>query len=238
MQNARHAQPATVAPALDPRMEFVDGGDRGKEFALAAKHTGRVRRLKILLPIFAVTILVLIGAAFVVRQLLVPQVNIGNIIYDDGKLVMENPKLKGVDQKQRPYSLAALKAVQDASDPTKVELVEINATLPVDGEGSADIFAGNALYDAEAKTLKLRKSVVVTTVTGITVAFERADVDIDKGWMRTDAPISASSPEADLKADTLFVEEGGKRMVFEGNVKMTLRPQQMRERRNKSQVGQ
>ena len=231
-------EPQQAAISGDGRMDFVTAGDRGQEFAKAAKHTSRVRQLKILLPVVAVLILAMIGATFVVQQLLTPTINLGNIIYDDGKLVMENPKLKGVDQKQRPYSLSAQKAVQDAADPTKVELVEVNATLPVDSEGSADIFAGNALYDAEAKTLKLRQSVVLSTATGITVAFDQADVDVDKGWMRTNAPISASSPEADLKADNLFVEDGGKRMVFEGNVKMTLRPKQMRERKNKLQVTQ
>ncbi len=233
MRHAKPVQPPSVELAGRQVEEFVNGGNRVQEFAKAAKHSDRVRQLKIVLPVAGVLILLLIVAAFVARQLFVPQIKLGNIVYDDGKLVMENPNLKGVDQKQRPYKLSALKAVQDAADPTKVELVEVNATLPVDGEGSADIFAGNALYDAEVKTLKLRKNVVVTTATGITIAFEQADVDVDKGWMRTHSPISASSPEADLNADTLFVEEGGKRMVFEGNVKMTLRPRQMRERGNK-----
>ena len=55
----------------------------------------------ILLPVFAILIIVAIVGALVVRQFILPDLDIVNITLDDGKLVMENPNLNGRDQKER-----------------------------------------------------------------------------------------------------------------------------------------
>ncbi len=226
----RHAPVVGNGQASANGLDFLVG-ERGElEFQKAAAHSGLVRFLKIFLPILAILIILLIAGALVVRQFMLPNLDIGNIEMNDGKLIMENPKLNGVDQNQRPYNLSADRAIQDASNPSVVELQRIIATLPMEQNLTADITAGNGVYDAEAKTLQLKERVTVQTSDGMSIELMDADVDIASGAMTTNSPIKATSPEADIASSSMIVDKSGERLIFEGNVRMTLRPKALRQR--------
>lgn len=211
-------------------LDFLVAERSEVEFQKAATHTGWVRFLKIFLPILALLIILLIAGTLLFRQFMLPELDIGNIKMNDGKLVMENPKLNGVDQNQRPYNLSADRAIQDASNPTIVELQKIIATLPMEQNISADITAGNGVYDADAKTLILKERVTVSTSDGMSIELMDANVDIKSGAMTTTSPIRATSPQADISSSSMVVDKSGERLIFEGNVKMTLRPKELNQR--------
>ncbi|MGI9352100.1 MAG: LPS export ABC transporter periplasmic protein LptC [Rhizobiaceae bacterium] len=215
--------------AAEHGLEFLSSQRNEDEYRRAVKHTNRVRILKIAMPLVAGLIILGIVAALVIRQYFLPQIDLGAITVSDGKLVMENPNLNGFDKNKRPFRLTADKAVQDADQPTRVELVKISATLPIDDKISADVLAGNGVYDAEAKTLVLTKQVHVETTDGMKIDLENADIDIANGILNTGNPVFASGPQADISADSLSVEESGDRIVFEGTVRLTLRPKELRE---------
>lgn len=235
MNQPYQPQPGVTYAPVQPAQANIDNGSlefltaerSDLEFQKANRHSGLVRFLKIALPVLAVVIIVLIAGALIARQFLLPNIDIGNIRMDDGKLVMENPNLNGVDQNQRPYSLRADRAIQDASNPSVVELQKISATLPMEQNISADILAGNGVYDADAKTLVLKENIRVETSDGMSIQMLGADVDIQNGTLVTSSPIVASSPQADISSNSMAVEDGGKRLVFEGGVKLTLRPKNL-----------
>ena len=207
----------------------VDTVDRqAREFAKAQRHTGRVRFLKIALPVVAILIILGLVAALVVRSLLYPTIDLGGISVDDGKLVMENPELSGFDGKKRPFSLSASRAAQDVENPARVELETISASLPIDDETFASINAGRGTYDAEAKTLVLDKRVHLKTSDGMEVVLEDADVDIDAGTLKTNKSVWAKSPGAEISSGSLLVEDNGKRIIFENKIEMTLVPSLLR----------
>ncbi len=210
-------------------LDFIVHESREAEFERALKHTGKVKLLKIVLPIMAVLIILGISAALIINSLLNPGVSVDNIAISDGKLVMENPQLNGFDSNQRPYNLTANKAIQDADNPTLVQLQKIIASLPVDDKILAEITAGQGLYDADAKTLILDKKVHVITNNGMSLTLEDADVNIGAGTLSTDKTILATSPQADISAKSLVVHDSGNHLIFEGNVRMTLRPDAVKE---------
>ncbi len=209
-------------------LEFISGQRSDSEFKKAVQHSQRVRKLKILLPIFAILIIVAIVGALIVRQFILPDLDIVNITLDDGKLVMENPNLNGRDQKERSYNLQAARAIQDAANPAVVQLEKISASLPMENEIRANVSAGFGVYDADVKTLRLRDEIQVETSDGMTISLKDADVDIKNGTLQTKSPIYATSRQADIASSSLFVEENGKRMIFEGKVRMTLRPKEFK----------
>ena len=192
------------------------------EFLRARNHSGLVRFLKIALPITAGLIILGLLIALAVKSFSSPEINIGKISVSDGKLVMQNPELNGVDENQRPYSLSASKATQNVDNPSRVALEAILAKLPIEDGLFATIKAGSGLYDSEAKTLLLEDNVEVVTTDGMQVFLNDADVDIKNGSLKTANPVQASSKEADIAAGSLQVEEGGERLVFEGKVQMTI----------------
>ncbi len=209
-------------------LEFLSGYRSDAEFEKAARHTSRVRFLRILLPIVGVVVILGVVGTLVLQKMFLPNIEIANIEVNDGKLIMENPNLNGMDENQRPYRLKAVRAIQDAQNPAVVELQSIIATLPMDSEHSANIVAGNGVYDSDFKTLVLTKAVEVKTSDGMEIYLQDADVDIDKGTLQTSSPIKASSAQADISSASLLVEDGGDRLVFEGNVRMTLRPKEIK----------
>lgn len=219
----------------EPRgLDFIDGYRSDLEFERAKRHSGIVKFLKYLLPVIAVLVIISIAGALVVQQMFIPDIDIAEIKVDDGKLVMENPKLNGVDENRRPYKLSANRAIQDAANPSVVELQEIIAQLPMDETVSADVVAGNGVYDADAKTLILKEAVSVQTSDGMKLNLLDADVDIANGSLVTKSPIQATSPQADISSASLLVENGGERLVFEGNVKMTLRPKELKNKQEQA----
>ena len=199
-----------------------------KEFARAQSHSGKVRFLKIALPVIAVLVILGIVGALVVQSIFNPSIGIGQISLKDGKLVMERPELNGFDNKNRPFSLSADNASQNIENPARVTLEAISAKLPLQDDVSASITAGSGLYDADEKTLVLDGNVQLTTSDGMRLDLEDASVDIDGGILKTSNSVYAKSPEAEISSDGLIVEKSGKRIVFERNVKMTINPSQLR----------
>lgn len=228
-----HHPPQSARPgAEDGHLDFLSGERGEEEFARARQHSRYVRLLKLGLPIVGVMIIAGFVGALVFQKFAYPSLDIGTIALEDGKLVMENPNLSGVDENKRPFSLSAEKAIQDADQPKRVELITINAQLPMENAVTANITAGNGIYDAEAKTLILSESVKVETSDGMRIELQGAEVDIGEGSLRTDNPITATSKQADISSQSLIVGESGERLIFEGKVRMTLRPKALKEARN------
>ena len=230
---ARELLEEEVRHAQDMRNLQFDAGGKGadvleREFQKAKRHTRKVRVLKLALPVLAVFIILGIIGALLVNSLISSPLNLENISISDGKLIMENPKLKGVDGENRPYTLEADSAVQNVEDPTKVQLTSILAELPVDEDVSATLRAGNGLYDTEAKTLRLTNSVFMETTDGMSIKFQEMDVDIAGGYMKTDSGVFAKSEQAEISSKSLVVEDRGKRVIFDGGVTMTLYPGNLR----------
>ena len=207
-----------------PNLDFITSDNREKEYRQAVKHSNKVRFWKVALPVLAILIILGISIALVVRSFSNSDAIVEGINVSNGKLVMENPQLNGVDKNKRPYNLSATRAVQDISNPARVELQKILAELPMDDKTTATITAGMGVYDAEAKTLILNEQINVTTTSGMALFLQDASIDIGNSSMQTTNPISATSPQADISALSLQVEEGGNRLLFEGKVRMTLRP--------------
>lgn len=211
-------------PADGGSLAFVSAGRPASEFERARRHSGRVRFLKLALPIGGVATIVLLVAAYVATQFAPPSVEIGTTSIEDGKLVMANPKLAGSDNNKRPYSLTADRAIQDADNPTRITLEAIQARLPVDDSNAADIRAGIGVYDADAKTLDLSGKVAVDLNDGMTIRLEDAAIDIETGTLRTDSPVEVDTGRARVTSDSLTVQDRGKTIIFEKRVRMTLLP--------------
>jgi lipopolysaccharide export system protein LptC len=66
------------------------------------------------------------------------------------------------------------------------------------------------------------------------VKLKSAFLDIDKGNMKTEQPVDISRPGSRITSDTMAVEEGGKVMIFENRVRMSIDPAATRADEKKS----
>ena len=215
---------ADVENAHAHNLDFIDRERETSDFEKAARHSKRVGALKYLLPIVAFVIISLIGAALVLRPKLPVNISVGKTGIEDGKLVMNNPKLNGFDPKKRPFAVEAARAIQSVEDPTKVELDKIKAKLPMEEGLFANIKAGNGSYDATAKTLELGGGINVVTTDGMKIKMQDAYIDMKAGTMNTDRPIRFTSDKASISSQSMEIFENGDRVIFDTNVRLIIQP--------------
>lgn len=216
---ARPNEPTNAEAALAPG---VPGAARVDAFGLAQRHSRRVRVLKFVVPLVAA----LIAIAFPVYSYLAAPISVSvqadGAAFSNGKLVMANPKLNGFTKQKQPYSLTALRAIQDVGKQDIIDLEGINAKVPLTADNVATVNASRGIYDRAANTMNLISDVTVTTTDGVEAKFKSVFLDMGKGSMKTNDPVDVSRGGSRITADSMSVQDNGKVLVFENRVRVNI----------------
>ncbi|RWN48923.1 MAG: LPS export ABC transporter periplasmic protein LptC [Mesorhizobium sp.] len=216
---ARPIEPTNAEAVLAPP---ADGRTRGDAFDRAQRHSRRVRVLKFAVPVAAA----LIAVAFPVYSYLAAPVSVKiqaeGTAFSNGKLVMANPKLNGFTKQKQPYSMTALRAIQDVSTQGIIELEGIDAKVPIAPDNVAAVKASHGTYDRDGNTMNLTSDVTITTTDGMQAKFKSVFLDMGKGTMKTGDPVDVSRGGSRITADTMSVQDNGKVLVFENKVRVNI----------------
>lgn len=211
--------------------------ERGTEaFDRAARHSRRVRRLKILLPVAAS----FIAVAFLGYSLL-PSTGAGGIdlrmlSIEGGKLVMENPTLGGFTDENLPYTMTAERARQAiGGQGDAIQLEGIRATVPIDRQDQATISAEGGIYDRQNNRLALDGAITLRTTSGILARLQSAEVDMASNVLSTEKPVEIEMSGMQIRADSFRAADGGKTLVFQDRVLVQIDPVRAREARVQQQ---
>jgi lipopolysaccharide export system protein LptC len=211
---------------------FAIGGDaadsRAEAFGRAERHSRRVRRLKILLPLLAVVM----SGGFVGYSLLATPASVtvqseGSALAE-GKLVMDSPKLEGFTKDGRPYSVNATRAIQDFDKQDIISLDGIDARMPVEQDNWARVEATSGVYDRAANTLDVPTDILVTTTDGMVAKLKSAFLDINKGSLKSTTAVDIQSQGSRITAGSMAVLENGRRVIFETRVRVHIDPVQLK----------
>lgn len=207
----------------DHKMVFGASQKSSAVFHAAQRHSTRVRILKTALPVVALAIAVVFSwYTFLAAPSSAVKVELDPS--EDGKLVMTSPQLNGYTKDNRPYSMDAARAVQDAKQSGVVMLEQITARLPVGDKDSAEIAALSGVYDSVSGFLQFDEALTVTTSSGIEAKLTDAYVNISNGEMKTDKPVDIKTDAAHIRSEKMRIEEGGKVLVFEDKVHLIIEP--------------
>ncbi|WP_265515956.1 LPS export ABC transporter periplasmic protein LptC [Nitratireductor luteus] len=227
------------SPSKETQAEQADGerrarafrpSERGAEaFAQAARHSRNVRVLKFVLP----TTAAVVAVVFLGYSLLSPggmaSVDLGSASIENGKLVMSNPSLDGFTNDNLPYHMTATRARQAiGSETAAIELEGIEATVPIDNGNSASISAEAGTFDRQGNALSLDTAITLETTSGIRARLSSADIDIAAGTLSTDDPVAIELNGMSIEADAFRASDGGKKLVFDRRVRVTLDPENIR----------
>jgi lipopolysaccharide export system protein LptC len=190
-----------------------------RAYNAALANSGRVRRLKILLPIAAAAISLVFITVSVVRAYLPENISIEGASIEDGKIVMQKPAISGRNADGINYSMLAEKALQDVKNPNLITLKTIKAAMPV-SDGVAHVTALSADYDRAADTLKMVEPFTVTLDNGLRAEFKGAFLDIKGGSLTTQQPVAIFKGAASIVAQSLKMTDKGTVIEFDGQVKM------------------
>ncbi|MBB3952254.1 LPS export ABC transporter periplasmic protein LptC [Aureimonas jatrophae] len=209
---------------LGQSLQAGDGRAQEREFGRARRHTRLVRSLRVGLPVVA-GLIVLAGLAVTWFARALPvDVAFASTSIVDGRLVMEDPRLSGVDGNDRPYSMIADRAIQ-ALGGSGIDLETVRASLSVDPETTAELTAAKGRFDTTNNMLRLYDQIAVDTSSGIKIRLDSADVHLNEGRLMGNGPVEISTPSQRLEAGNVSISEGGKTLSFGNRVKLTLLPQ-------------
>ena len=130
-------------------------------FAAAARHSRMVRFLRIAVPgAVCLAMAGVIGISiFNPFRMLMPKLplDMGNLVVSGSKITMESPHLSGYTPDQRPYELWAKTAVQDITDPDRVELNKLRTKVLMQDGSTLFLDSLTGLFDNKQQTLELQQ---------------------------------------------------------------------------------
>ncbi|TIT00575.1 LPS export ABC transporter periplasmic protein LptC [Mesorhizobium sp.] len=218
---ARPIEPTNTETELAPPNV---GPARVDAFGIAQRHSRRVRILKLAVPLVAAAIAVAFPVYSYLAAPVSIQVQADGSAFADGKLVMANPKLNGFTKQKLPYSMTALRAIQDVSKQGIIDLEGIDAKLPLSADNVAAVNASHGTYNRDGNTMSLTSDVIITTTDGLEAKFKSVFLDMGKGTMKTSDPVDVSRGGSRITADSMSIQDNGKIVVFENRVRVNIDP--------------
>ena len=200
-------------------------GDSEHAFRAARRHSRAVRIMRIAVP---VTVVVVTVAVFMtsyfnpLRMLAKLPVDLGNLVVSGTKITMEQPRLSGFTSDARAYEFTADAAAQDMTKPDIIELRNINAKVEMLDKSTVRMTADNGTYDSKGETLKLDRNILLTSSAGYQGNLSEALVDIRKGEVVSNRPVTLKMLEGTLDAKRLQITDSGDLIRFDGGVSMVM----------------
>ncbi|MDX0515727.1 LPS export ABC transporter periplasmic protein LptC [Sinorhizobium medicae] len=208
---------------------FAESGTSSADaYASAARHSARVKRLKVILPLIAGLIALVFAAVSFVRAFLPEELQLETATIENGKIVMQNPAISGRNKQDISYSMKAQRALQDIANPNIITLETIHAEMPVNDTLIATVDAQSGVYDRGANTLDMNAPFTISMNNGVIADFQSAYLDINAGEMETKHPIAISMTGASIIAQKLRMTDKGRVVTFEGMVRVNIEPSAIR----------
>ena len=199
--------------------------DVDRAIRVAGRHSRIVRVVRIALPvgvIVGLTALVL-NTYFKPMQIFdkLPSVS-GKLAVQGSKITMELPRIAGFTRDARAYELNAETAVQDITSPDLIELQNLRAKMEMQDKDVVLLVAKSGTYNSKADRVILRDEIVITSEQGYKALLREAAIEMKKGNVVSDHPVTITLPNGLLKANRLEVFDSGDLIRFDRGVVLDL----------------
>jgi len=177
--------------------------------------------MKRALPIAAsVIVAVVLIYAFIPRQQGITMVyeRLGQIEND---LAMMKPKLTGTDEHGNPFVITADHAVQDARDPHRARLYNVEADITLDRGQWLNATATKGAFDMDAGSLNLTDGISLFSDSGYELHTARGNVDLRRGLFNGPVAVNGQGPLGNFRADGFQIDQKKRMIYLNGNVLMT-----------------
>lgn len=188
----------------------------------ALRYSKFVALMKRVLSLGAFLIIAAVLAFFFVqrqpRQLSMSYEKLGRIEND---LAMVKPKLTGTDVKGNPFVITAEMAVQDAKNPKKASLKNLEADMVVQKNGWINARAKAGMVDMAAGHLELAGGIDVFTDTGYELHSPSASMNLKQNEIHGHEAVTGRGPDGTFRADKFHADRNTNLLTLTGNVRVT-----------------
>lgn len=204
----------------------LSGLENTTDYGSVKPYSAFVRLLKLVLPIFAIGIVLLLVLWPQLTAIKTEPLGKADIkALQEAKT--ENRLLKPVfntqDDKNRPITITADEAIQVRTKKHIVELIKPSATLKED-DGAMVLNADHGQYDQSKKIISLQNNVSVTNEDGTILETQSLTMDIANGTAQSHAPAKLTLPNGVIEGQKIRIENNGQKTIFEGPAKAILTP--------------
>jgi lipopolysaccharide export system protein LptC len=191
------------------------------------RHTGLVRVLRYALPAVAALMIGLVvawpqliggGAGLIAPKLAPDQLDGADVMR------MNNPRYVGRTSDAQPIGVSAQSAYVEPAQPDRIHLKRVAAEIARAGETDIRLLAGAGIYDRKAEDVDLSGGVELTTSDGYRFETPSVFLNLKRGHARGREPIAGAGPSGTITAQRFEFQDGGQRLRFMGQVRVTLQP--------------
>lgn len=219
---SRERAPGTPASGRRPSSAAPPTRAVSRARDAAARHSTRVRRLRLWLPILGgVVALAVVG--WIAWTQFSANFGLANVLFTRDGVTMVDPHISGRSQ-GRAYEMVAKRGVQSFDNAKKVRFEEVSGRVEMQDRRWVKLTAPIGIFDGTAQTLRLEGGVDVITSDGYRITTPTVDMALDKGDMQTNDRIEVNTGSETLSAAAAKIVDNGKQMTFSGGVRMSLAP--------------
>jgi LPS export ABC transporter protein LptC len=140
------------------------------------------------------------------------------------QITVSSSKVTGFDRHDQPFSIEAQAAAQDKVNPHLVHLEEVSGALKRASGETLSLRSASALYDADAKILRLNGKVRLVSGDRFVADMGRAEVTLKEKRFRSEVPVAVTFDRGEVTAKGMDITDDGNRILFFNGVKATFRP--------------
>lgn len=189
-----------------------------------SRHSRFVSAMKIALPLGAVALMATVlfySGIFDSRDRL--DITFREIATLNNDLRMVSPRVTGLDKSGHPYLLTADTATQARGTPSHISLDNVQADLKLsDDTDWVSLSSASGLLDTETQVLDLHQKIDIYASTGYEFHGTSAKIDFRAGTVASDEAVQGHGPLGTLRADRMTADNGERRMLFTGHVKVRI----------------
>ena len=201
-------------------------GDIGRTYRAARRHSRYVRLLRLGVPAGILAMLFMVVAANYmppIGGLRLPG-ELGKLVIKGTKITMQQPRLTGFTNDSRAYEFTANAAAQDITKPDLVELHAPHAKIQMQDKSTVTMSAVSGVYNMKSEMLTLNDDIDLVSSIGYEGRLSEALIDVRKGSVVSEKPVSVKLLNGFLNAQRLEVVDNGAMVRFGGGVAMTILP--------------
>lgn len=196
------------------------------------RYSQRVRQLKIILPVTAGLLLVVIFFLIQPNTANAPVKFESATLTNEG-VVIQNPVFSDSSENGEPFDLSAASAREDLTNPGRVYLDKLRASMTSRDNILIELVAPKGDMLRTQKTLTLsetrlngdRVPVSLLTSNGYRMDMHDLNVDFDKRSAQTDKEVTGEGPIGRFRADKMILQPDVNQLSFIGDVRIRITPQ-------------
>ncbi|MDB5734379.1 MAG: hypothetical protein JWP16_179 [Alphaproteobacteria bacterium] len=210
--------------AVDKNLPGYDWSARIRTTAgEALRYSKFVALMKKLLSLGAfLTIAAVLAFFFMARQPKQLQLAYEKLGRVENDLAMVKPRLTGSDTKGNPFVISADMAVQDAHNPKKASLKNMEADLSLGPKGWLNARGKSGMVDMAAGKLEVTDGIDVFTDTGYELHSRSASMNLKQSVIHGHETVTGQGPDGTLRADSFHADRLANILTLDGHVQMTL----------------